>query len=262
MTISFTTYNIWFDKFEQVNRLTNIIKEIIEYTPRLTVIALQEVTLFSYTFLQKSELKKYYHIDTNVNFNENIYDNIFLIDKTYSYEQFFNKKFGYTKMNRSLKGINVYKNGKKYDNFLIFTSHLESEFKKNTPNIYKLEQFKSAFSFIDSVSNTDKYSLVIFMLDTNILSSEDHLFKIPTNWKDFFIEFGSPRFLEYTYDHTKNNNIKGLYKSRLDRVYYKNIKNSFQPSAFSFLGKEPVNELYSSDHFGLIASFDPCVLKI
>jgi hypothetical protein len=259
MTVSFATYNIWFDKFEQVNRLNNIIKEIIEHTPRLTVIALQEVTLFSYTFIQKSELHKYYHIITSVNFNECIYDNIFLIDKTYEYEDIFNKKFVYTKMNRYLRGIKVYKND---DTFLIFTSHLESEFKKNIPNVYKLEQFKSAFSFIDSESNIDKYSLVIFMLDTNILSFENDLFKIPPKWKDYFIEFGSPRFLEYTYDYTKNNNIKGLYKSRLDRIYYKNINNNFQPVSFSFLGKEPVNELYSSDHFGVVASFEPSVLKI
>jgi len=259
MTISFATYNIWFDKFEQVNRLNNIIKEIIEHTPRLTVIALQEVTLFSYTYLQKSELTKYYNISTNINFNECIYDNIFLVDKKYNYENVFNKKFGYTKMNRYLRGIKVKKND---FSLLIFTSHLESEFKKNTPNIYKIEQFKNAFSFIDSESNTDKYSLVIFMLDTNILSSEDDLFKIPPKWKDFFIEFGSPRFLEYTYDYTKNNNIKGSYKSRLDRIYYKNMNNNFEPSSFSFLGKEPFNDLYSSDHFGLVASFDPSVLKI
>lgn len=259
MTVSFSTYNIWFDKFEQVNRLNNIIKEIITHTPRLTVIALQEVTLFSYTFLLKSQLTKYYHIDTNVNFNEFIYDNIFLVDKKYNYEHIFNKKFGYTRMNRSLKGIHVQKND---DSFLIFTSHLESEFKKNTPNIYKLEQFKSAFSLIDSQFNKNEYSLIIFMLDTNILSSEDTLFKIQNGWQDYFIDFGSPKVLEYTYDHTKNNNIKGNYKSRLDRIYYKNINNIFQPASFSFLGKEPINELYSSDHFGLVASFEPSVLKL
>ena len=29
---------------------------------------------------------------------------------------------------------------------------------------------------------------------------------LPNDWKDYFIEFGSPKYLEFTYDHTKNNN--------------------------------------------------------
>jgi hypothetical protein len=160
-------------------------------------------------------------------------------------------------MNRNLKIISITHNE---HTFLISTSHFESEFKIKNPNLYKISQINETFTILNKMieDNMDKYNLVVFMGDTNITSKEKNI-KIPfldNDWKDYFIEFGSPKYLEYTYDYTKNNNVKIPVKSRLDRIYYKNFKNTFEEYSFTFLGQEPNNDnIYTSDHFGILASF-------
>ena len=107
--------------------------------------------------------------------------------------------------------------------------------------------------------NQNQYDLVVFMGDTNIISKEQKVFDeiIPDDWKDYFIEFGSPKILEYTYDHTKNNNVRIPVKSRLDRLYFKNLSELLDPYSFAFLGQEPTrNNLFQSDHFGILATFE------
>jgi len=101
----------------------------------------------------------------------------------------------------------------------------------------------------------------------NITDIEEELFSknTPNDWKDYFIEFGSPKYLEFTYDHTKNNNTYYNKKSRLDRIYYKlnqsnqakeNKEKQLEPYSFTFLGQEPARgKLFHSDHFGLVATF-------
>jgi len=124
-----------------------------------------------------------------------------------------------------------------------------------------MDQLSETFSILDTLikENSNKYDMVIFMGDTNIISKEQKVFDeiIPIDWKDYFIEFGSPKVLEYTYDHTKNNNTYYNKKSRLDRIYYKkNEKTKLEPYSFTFLGQEPAKgKLFFSDHFGLVATF-------
>jgi hypothetical protein len=159
--------------------------------------------------------------------------------------------------------------------FLIATSHLESEFfnksvknsvNPNTniilnENSNKIKQFKESFDLLEQLNQTHKfnYDLIVFMGDMNITDIEENLFSknTPNDWKDYFIEFGSPKYLEFTYDHTKNNNTYYNKKSRLDRIYYKkNEKTKLEPYSFTFLGQEPAKgKLFFSDHFGLVATF-------
>ena len=124
-----------------------------------------------------------------------------------------------------------------------------------------MDQLFETFSILDTLikENPNKYDIVIFMGDTNIISKEQKVFDeiIPVDWKDYFIEFGSPKVLEYTYDHTKNNNVRIPVKSRLDRLYFKNLSDIFEPYSFAFLGQEPSrNNLFQSDHFGILATFE------
>ncbi len=263
MNISFATFNIWFDNYEIYKRTSNLILEILNTTPRISVIALQEVRQFTLEFIKQSNLANYYNIIYET-INQSGYDTIFLVSKEFIINKYIYHPFTHTKMNRNLKIISITHNTNNSNNtFLIGTSHFESEFKIKNPNLYKISQINETFTILNKMveeeETSDKYNLVLFMGDTNITSKEKNI-KIPfldtNDWKDYFIEFGSPKYLEYTYDYIKNNNVKIQVKSRLDRIYYKNLKNIFEPYSFTFLGLEPSKDnIYISDHFGILASF-------
>jgi hypothetical protein len=259
MSITVATFNIWFDKYYILERTSQIIFEIIETRPKLSVISLQEVTYYIYNILKQC-LSNYYFFTEYTNNQQ--YDTIILIEKKFKINNIYKKSFTLTKMQRNFAFVcitdtNINKN------YLISTAHLESEFKKNIdqPNIYKISQFEEAFNILEQYIKKSKfdYELVVFMGDTNISNQENDIFtqKIPNEWKDFYVEFGSPKHLEFTYDHTKNNNTYFPIKSRLDRIYYKkNQKSKMEPYTFSFLGQEPYRKyLYASDHFGIVANF-------
>ena len=256
MYISLATFNIWFDNYEIYKRTSNLILEILNTTPRISVIALQEVRQCTLDFIMESNISNNYNIIKQP-INQSGYDTIFLVNKEFVINKYIYHPFTHTKMNRNLKIISITHNE---HTFLISTSHFESEFKIKNPNLYKISQINETFTILNKMidENPDKYNLVVFMGDTNITSKEKNI-KIPfldNNWKDYFIEFGSPKYLEYTYDYTKNNNVKIPVKSRLDRIYYKNLKNIFEPYSFTFLGQEPNNyNIYTSDHFGILGSF-------
>jgi exonuclease III len=261
MNISFATYNIWFDNYEQIKRASQVILEILGTKPKISVIALHEVTKNILDFIKNSPLNEYYYIPKSQTIYN--YDSIIIVLKIFTIEKLVIQPFTHTKMSRNLKivTISVKLNSSKVSTFLIATSHLESEFKIKNPNLYKMNQLSETFTILDTLinENTNKYDMVVFMGDTNIISKEQKVFDeiIPDDWKDYFIEFGSPKVLEYTYDHTKNNNVRFPVKSRLDRLYFKNLKNLYEPFSFTFLGQEPSrNNLFPSDHFGILATFE------
>jgi exonuclease III len=259
MSITVATFNIWFDKYYIFERTNKIILEILQTKPRISVIALQEVTPAIFNFVKASLISEYYNFSTNEITQP--YDTVILVDKNFKINKHIKNRFAHTLMARNLEFVSI-TNLKTKDNFLVGTSHLESEFNKikDQPNRYKLDQFKESFTTLDNFTKESNmnYNMIIFMGDTNISNEENKLFeeKIPHGWNDFFIEFGSPKHLEFTYDHTKNNNTYFKSRSRLDRIYYKNLKNTMQPYTFSFLGQEPANGyLFLSDHFGVVACF-------
>jgi hypothetical protein len=231
----------------------------METRPKLSVISLQEVTYEVYKILKQC-LSVYYFF-TEYKPNQQ-YDTVILIDKKFKINHQFKESFTHTKMKRNIEFVCITDNAT-HKNYLISTAHLESEFTKNKDqtNRYKIDQFNESFDILEKYIENSQfaYELVIFMGDTNISNEENQLFetKIPTDWKDFYLEFGSPKHLEFTYDHTKNNNTYFPIKSRLDRIYYKKNKTSkMEPYMFSFLGQEPYKKyLYSSDHFGVVANF-------
>jgi hypothetical protein len=275
MNISFATYNIWFDTYEQINRASNVILEILGTKPKISVIALHEVTKHILEFIKKSPLSEYYIIpESQTIYN---YDTIIMVLKNFQIEKFIIQPFTHTKMARNLKIITLTITPKststitppKKIRVMVASAHLESEFKTKNPNLYKMNQLSETFSILDTLikdkqnenqnEHQNQYDLVVFMGDTNIISKEQKVFEeiIPDDWKDYFIEFGSPKVLEYTYDHTKNNNVRIPVKSRLDRLYFKNLSELLEPYSFSFLGQEPSrNNLFQSDHFGILATFE------
>ena len=278
MSITLATFNIWFNEYHIYERVSHIITEILQSKPRISVIALQEVTPKIFEFINQSPLKSYYNFANPENHLTNHYDVIILIEKTYKINKYIKHPFNNTKMGRNIEIVSI-TNIKTKKQFLISTSHLESEFfnktNKKINNTYdsniiinensnKIKQFQETFELLDKINNSDNlnkkfYDLIIFMGDMNITDIEEELFNknLPNDWKDYFIEFGSPKYLEFTYDHTKNNNTYYNKKSRLDRIYYKkNEKTKLEPYSFTFLGQEPAKgKLFFSDHFGLVATF-------
>jgi hypothetical protein len=275
MNLSFATYNIWFDTYEQINRASDVILEILGTKPKISVISLHEVTKHILEFIKKSPLSEYYIIpESQTIYN---YDTVIMVLKNFHIEKFIIQPFTHTRMARNLKIITLTMAPKststitpaKKIRVMVASAHLESEFKTKNPNLYKMNQLSETFSILDTLikekqnekqnENQNQYDLVVFMGDTNIISKEQKVFDeiIPDDWKDYFIEFGSPKILEYTYDHTKNNNVRIPVKSRLDRLYFKNLSELLEPYSFSFLGQEPSrNNLFQSDHFGILATFE------
>jgi exonuclease III len=258
MSITIATFNIWFDEYYLEERVFRIISEIIESRPKISVIALQEVTPASYKFF-KQTLSRYY-LFTDIKTNQT-YDTIILVNRDYKINKIISQRFSQSKMQRNFTLVCItHLETKK--NYLISSAHLESEFNKSCDqlNHYKISQFIESFNILEEyLRNSNlEYEMAIFMGDTNICNEEDEIFskKIPDNWVDFFIEFGSPKHLEFTYDYSKNNNTFYRAKSRLDRIYYKKLNSTMEPYTFSFLGQEPYRRrLYSSDHFGVVANF-------
>ena len=289
MSITLATFNIWFNEYHIYERVSHIITEILQSKPRISVIALQEVTPKILEFINQSPIKSYYNFANPENHLTSHYDVIILVEKTYKINNYIKHPFNNTKMGRNIEIVSI-TDTKTKKQFLISTSHLESEFFNKTnkkinnttdannttdsniiinENSNKIKQFQETFELLEKISNHDKinhknsnnnvYDLIVFMGDMNITDVEEELFikNTPNDWKDYFIEFGSPKYLEFTYDHTKNNNTYYNKKSRLDRIYYKkNQETKLEPYSFTFLGQEPAKgKLFFSDHFGLVATF-------
>ena len=292
MSITFATFNVWFSEYHLYERISHIIIEILESKPRISVIALQEITPKIFEFLLQSPIKSHYNFANPENHLTRHYDVIILVDKTYKINQYIKHPFNNTKMFRNIEIVSI-TNTKTKKHFLVATSHLESEFfnksiKKTNETINdnnnlnnnfnnniinensnKIKQFQESFDLLEKLNQSHKfnYDLMVFMGDMNITDIEEELFSknTPNDWKDYFIEFGSPKYLEFTYDHTKNNNTYYNKKSRLDRIYYKlnqsnqakeNKEKQLEPYSFTFLGQEPARgKLFHSDHFGLVATF-------
>ena len=109
----------------------------------------------------------------------------------------------------------------------IISIHLESDYKSDI----KYEQLAEIFDKIDKKDN------VFIMGDTNIEES----IKLPKFLQD--IE------TEYTFDSTKNANIRGKYSSRLDRIF---MNKGCKIIKKELIGVEEIYEdVFPSDHFGV-----------
>jgi hypothetical protein len=241
------TYNIWFDSQYILERARLIIKEILEQNPIIDVIGFQEVTPITLEYFLKSPLNKSYSFSKTE--LKQSYDTLLIWKKTLTLNNYYNFKFKNSKMGRGLEVISL--QNSLSENYLIGTSHLESEFKTHQ---VKLNQFNNSFKTLQKYSKN--HSLVIFMADTNITDTHNSKFIIPDQWLDTFLVLDPPRNLKWTYDHQMNDNVLVKKKSRLDRIYYFNNGTAI-PNSFAFLGQEPNQEgIYPSDHFGVLSSFN------
>jgi tyrosyl-DNA phosphodiesterase 2 len=217
--ISLLTYNIWFDNYHMVNRIKYICEIIIKLRPDF--ISLQEITLPIFTIL-KHKLDKYYHFSISFEMVHENYGTVIL--SKYPIIQHIVMKLPKTYMNRKYHHITAMKGDKLIK---IVAIHLESDFKTDL----KYKQLAEIFNKI-----TEKEDVFI-MGDTNM---EQHIM-LPDYLED--IE------TDYTYDSMKNTNIRGKYRSRLDRVF---LNKRWKIVKKKLIGTEPIYEnVYPSDHFGI-----------
>lgn len=230
MNLSFITWNIWFDELLRKERTKKIMEECLNHSPDF--VAFQEVT--SETSFIINSLKKDYHI---IGYPlRQVYDTLIL--SKYACVDWRRYELPYSQMGRNLLIGEFNCNDK---NISVGTFHLESVFNNNIVKMNQLE-------YIKSITNN-----VVLMGDTNFVVDEPVLGLV-----DVFEKIHQPLAFKYTYCGANNSNIRRKsYKSRLDRIYLKNI--DCKVSSFFFLGEKP--DVYSngkvicpSDHFGIFTS--------
>jgi len=226
------TYNIWFDHYRRDFRTLGVCREILN--EEADIISLQEVTEESFKILQKYLGKKYYFSKPLL---EQSYD-VLLLSKYPIIEsvlQPFTNKESQSKMARNIHYILVENNNVLYK---IITIHLESDYRSRI----KYHQLYEIFNNVKDEKN------VIIMGDTNLPDEID----LPIYIKDVWIEDGQKEEIKNTFDYTKNDQINGKFKSRLDRIY---LSKDLHVNNLKMIGQEKImNEAYISDHFGLLSN--------
>lgn len=219
VVISLLTYNVWFNNYYIKDRINHICKLILDIYPDF--ISLQEVTLPIFVILKKN-LDRYYHFSISFEITKYNYGTIIL--SKFPIIEHIIMPLSKTYMSRKYHQILVKKGSKLLK---IISIHLESDYKSDI----KYEQLAEIFDKIDKKDN------VFIMGDTNM---EEHVM-LPDYLED--VE------TDYTFDSTKNANIRGKFQSRLDRIFMnkrcKIIKNEL-------IGTNVIyDNVYPSDHFGI-----------
>jgi tyrosyl-DNA phosphodiesterase 2 len=217
--LSTLTYNLWFDNYHMQNRIRYICEIILDKRPDF--VSLQEVTLPIFTILKKN-LDKFYHFSISFEMESDCYGTVIL--SKFPIIQHIVMKLPKTYMNRKYHHITAKKGNKLIK---IIGIHLESDYKTDL----KYEQLAEIF---DKITEKDN---IFIMGDTNM---EDHVM-MPDYLED--VE------TDYTFDSTKNANIKGKYRSRLDRIF---MNKRCKIGKKELIGTEPIyDNVYPSDHFGI-----------
>lgn len=248
------TYNIWFDKRQQDERLDGVKSLIVQLQP--TIICLQEVTngtfpiLFNYLTLlgYNCNYKRVQNFKPSNGYGVCIFSLIPIIDA-----EIIN--FKDTTMGRYFVRV-LLENG-----ICVVTTHLESlpltahVRKKQLQQLAKHCISPNGPSFASSKPH-------IITMDSNITDVGDDVF--PTNipilnkWIDLFEVAGRPQNEMYSYDATKNNNILYKYRSRLDRIFLTvgDGRYDWKILYFKLEGKTPLQNTKCppSDHFAIFTS--------
>lgn len=271
MTLKLLTYNVYFDQLHQQQRFLEIIKIILTQKP--DVVALQEITPNTFQMLLCHEpLLKEYHLSTDQfvwPYNVVTLSRHPIIDS---------RRFPFPKsqMGRHIEMIQIMFQEKP---ITIANLHLESIFLhyrdfRQSPESQqlkiqtKIDQFNYVFQKLPQIT-PDKP--IFIMGDTNITPQDSDYFVVPKSqanqgkWVDAVTTFQLPEKYLLTYDYSKNSLIRGKFKSRSDRIYYRNPQNSgsdsFVPITFTIIGAEPIPgiKVCPSDHFGLLLEFEDAI---
>lgn len=218
--------NLWFSDYLRKERTLIFINYVLEHQP--DIICIQEAIAPVLAYIYQTIKDVYPHIHTSV--EEHGYG-LAIISKL-PIENRKNLQFRETKMNRGI----LYG---KVDNFIVATTHLESEFGKE--NKFKIQQFNKMTDLLS------RYEKVIIVGDTNLTKKDENSIDIK-DFKDVYLTYDNSKEKLYTYDGKENPILKNKIRSRVDRMLIKGEK-----SCKSFNIEK---EVIMSDHFALMSEID------
>eukprot|EP00002_Diphylleia_rotans_P028013 TRINITY_DN5646_c0_g1_i2.p1 TRINITY_DN5646_c0_g1~~TRINITY_DN5646_c0_g1_i2.p1 ORF type:complete len:282 (+),score=47.54 TRINITY_DN5646_c0_g1_i2:86-931(+) len=248
--IRIVTYNIWFDGFEWERRTQGLIDVLKAANP--DVICLQEVTPRVLSTLMKSYwIRKNFVMSDSGNFSSVHPYGVLILSRYPAIFHFIEFK---TQMHRKLVVAEANINGQK----LAFGSvHLES---MDSAPIRKLQYMKAHEHLL-------QYDGAILVGDFNMCSTRDFKGPPATENKglmECFSEYVDvwpflvPDQEGFTHDGKANGMIRHKYQKRLDRILSRSA--SWAPVSVSLVGVQPLdsplNSVWISDHFGLLAEFE------
>jgi tyrosyl-DNA phosphodiesterase 2 len=245
-TLSFITYNVWFEQVNFSNRLKSLFDILANYSPDF--ICLQEVTEpFLKELINKDFIRDNYCFSGNFRGG---YDVLMLSKYNVSfYDQSFRSRMG---RNLLLTEINHSFDNEKFSNIIIATSHFES---LNNANFRK-DQLAVSFEILNKSENA--FLMGDFNFDSSWKNEEAN---INENFKDCWFELRDKNKLNdedrFTMPATSQ-----FSAWRPDRILFKH-SDLFELEFFEIIGKDvieqdvPNNQVKTpSDHYGLFSMFN------
>lgn len=228
------TYNVMFNDIDRTKRLLLLIELLKGLSA--DIICLQEITNDVLSLLLFSLSRYYICIDTDIRGLKSYKEVIFYKPDKYKHLEINSIELP-SNYNRSLNKI-IFREISTNRYFYLYTFHLES-----LNNIeYRKEQIKI---LNEDIKNSLKLP-VICCGDTNLKKGEAGLSEIDYSFTDAWRYVGSPERGEITSHGCRffDDNIKERY----DRFWTRDFKIKM----FQILGRKPVNDLFISDHDGIL----------
>jgi endonuclease/exonuclease/phosphatase family metal-dependent hydrolase len=257
MEFSLITWNVWFDLHFVKERITAQIIEILRYKP--LVVCLQEMTDVILDIIKNhEELNNNYRIVSD-EYSTKPYGEIMLLNKIMQTKyKYYSIPYVHTKMSRRINVLYL----ERFD-LCVMNTHLESEF--NSENTTKREQAKYLFKYAKYILCQGFAKYVLMVGDMNI-SKEDEQWMTELMYQygirdSFLYLLNDIALIPNTYDYTKNTNVKGKFKSRLDRVLFYGtacIPTNYKligTTAFDVNNHNTIEKCFPSDHFGIYVTF-------
>lgn len=249
MSFSIITWNVWFDLHHVIERINSQINEILLYKP--SVVCLQEITDTILSIIKNHKELNNNYVVVSDEHSTKPYGEIMLLNRNLeSKYKYYSIPFPNTKMSRRISVLHL----NRY-NICVINTHLESEFNRvnKGDNKIRQEQAKYLFKYAKYILSKDNTEYVILAGDMNVTVDDEGWMN--NLMQQYNVKDTLNRKDVYTYDYTKNSNIVGKFRSRLDRILTLS-NNNIKPTFCTLLGTKPfkVNnseECFPSDHFGI-----------
>lgn len=240
------TWNVWFDSLLQGARINAIVQELLSIAP--DIICLQEVTEPILALIRQLIVGSPYVVFSDEESTRQ-YGQIALVNSqriNVALILYGSVPFPDSRMGRRICCLTCTIGAKR---FTILNVHLESEFSAN-PNGTKANQLRYLLNF--ARSNAINFGTVIVCGDCNWSPQDDGWAK-RTLGEFAFRDVGLPTL---SYDYMANSNIRGNFRSRLDRVLLP-TEASLNSKQIQQIGTKPIRSLniFPSDHFGIAMKF-------
>lgn len=253
-SLRLVTYNVWFSTLQMEHRFRCIL-DILKSLDA-DIICLQEVlpSFIALTIAQPWVQKDYFVSDVSGQTLDGY--GVIILSRIPIYN--LSMWTLPTRMGRALLVAEYNLNGEKVS---IGTVHLESLDSADLRR-RQLELISPILGKVPHAALTGDFN---FDSDRNF--REDGLPLENRSLKDFFEEYSDvwptlrPNEKGYTYDSKANAVIKKYEQMRYDRILWKSENSKWVPTEIKLFGTEPLSslttqDLYPSDHFGLVADFN------